>query len=465
MKKIYFLNLIFIILFIISGVLCGEVVHAQTYCNSRFYDGSLEYIKNVTYAGINNTTGGTGPASDAPPVDYTGGTPAAVTIGNADILSVTLGGTGFIDEYIYAFIDWNHNGVLNDIGEVYMLASATSSAGPHTISVTPPSWALTGSTRMRVMVDYEGAVPDPCVDDDGGEAEDYTVIVSSGGSLPCDTATYPASAVTVAAPVSGCHSDTVRLGITSSGILPGVPGVLYQWQSAASISGVWTDLGTPGTANIYKTTIQADTVYFRCLVQCGGTTRLTAASTPAVSRIPEPSIDSIIALEMETGTFTFTPAGARQVDSFQWDYGDSHRYTSSGFPASVSHIYTDSGSYNVTLVVYNQCGMNFVRRQVSTSGKTDDPGQDPETKIIAVSALKNISVYPNPASGKLTIENNRRFPIQSLSLVNMTGQEVPLPATGRNKVEVDISTLAPGLYILRIETVDGRFDKKVEIVK
>src|SRR5690606_19138414 len=103
------------------------------YCNSSFSSVTWEHITNVNYGGLNNSSGGT----VGGPVNYTALGPAAVTIGTASNLSVTI--QADFNEYVYAFIDWNQNGTLNDAGEVYVVASSVSTAGPHVISITPPA--------------------------------------------------------------------------------------------------------------------------------------------------------------------------------------------------------------------------------------------------------------------------------------------------------------------------------------
>ena len=144
-----------------------------TYCSSNFTNVTYEFLTNVTFAGINNTsTGNTGG-----PVNYTGQT-ASLVAGVPSTLSVTMDPDA--NDYIYAWIDWNKNGVLNDAGEQYIVVTNSSLAGPHTINITPPLTAINGPTRMRVMVDYLNAIPNPCRNATYGEAEDYTVNVTGG---------------------------------------------------------------------------------------------------------------------------------------------------------------------------------------------------------------------------------------------------------------------------------------------
>jgi len=152
---------------------------AQSYCSSSFSLTSYGYIINVSFESINNNSGGT----SGGPVNYTAVGPANVTAGDTYTLSVT--NSAGSDLSVTAFIDWNQNGTLDDSGEEYILTTAGSTAGPHTYSITVPFTALSGNTRMRVMLVYDDT-PTPCATLTYGEAEDYTVNVTTVCAPPTD---------------------------------------------------------------------------------------------------------------------------------------------------------------------------------------------------------------------------------------------------------------------------------------
>jgi hypothetical protein len=166
------------LLFLTIGILFLSITGMAQYCSSNFGNASFEHITNVTFVGINNSSAG----NNGGPVDYTTQV-ANVIPGNNYTLSVTI--LPDASEYVFAFIDWNQNGVLNDADELYTLATSTSSPGPFSTSVLVPLTAVPGSTRMRVIVAYAQPTPNPCISASYGEAEDYTVNVAPlGGCLP-----------------------------------------------------------------------------------------------------------------------------------------------------------------------------------------------------------------------------------------------------------------------------------------
>jgi|GEM_PF-1234657 len=139
-------------------------------------DNQHEWITNVTFGAINNTSGPNGNGYG----DYTydkSGLTTRVRANGTYPLSVTIHpDLDWCDEFLTAFFDWNHDGDFADAGESVVLATRTCSPGPHTVNVKVPSNARGGEVRMRIVLKYYN--PPPSFGDiDEGEAEDYTILV------------------------------------------------------------------------------------------------------------------------------------------------------------------------------------------------------------------------------------------------------------------------------------------------
>lgn len=82
-----------------------------------------------------------------------------------------------------AWIDFNNDGVLNDVTERVF---TSSSELIHSGTVTIPNGAVLNTPlRLRVAADYDfSAPPTPCTDIDFGQAEDYTIIIQANTSPP-----------------------------------------------------------------------------------------------------------------------------------------------------------------------------------------------------------------------------------------------------------------------------------------
>ena len=157
-----------------------------TYCTAASSTYDEEWISNVTFNTINNTTTGTAGYNDYTSISTN------VTKGNAYTASVSCGSTGSWTENIWIFVDWNQDCDFGDSGESIDLGQTTG-PGTKTASITIPTGAVTGATRMRVILEYN-TDPVSCGSFTYGEVEDYTLSVI--GTIPAPVANFSASTTT-----------------------------------------------------------------------------------------------------------------------------------------------------------------------------------------------------------------------------------------------------------------------------
>ncbi|MCB9047773.1 MAG: proprotein convertase P-domain-containing protein, partial [Chitinophagales bacterium] len=234
----------------------------DAYCAPATSSVTFEFVTNVTYAGINNTTAGVAGLND-----YTA-QQATVTQGDATSISVSIDPDA--NDYVWAMIDWNQNEVWDLATEAYLVASATSSSGPHTLGINVPGTATTGVTRMRVAVVWGATAPtwSGCTSYTFGEIEDYSVNVLP--NLNCAGTPDPGNTVSSVPQV--CSGTSFNLSLQNA---QGA-GTTYQWQSGPSSTGPWTNFGA-NAANI--STSQTTATWYQCVVTCTFST-LSATSAP-----------------------------------------------------------------------------------------------------------------------------------------------------------------------------------------
>ncbi|MCB0654894.1 MAG: T9SS type A sorting domain-containing protein [Saprospiraceae bacterium] len=164
-----------------TGIDCGGSSCAPcqvNYCSAKGNNTNYEYIKQVVFAGINNTSG------KSTYSDYTS-QQASVSAGQTYGISLT---PGFIssayNEAFRVWIDFNHDGDWNDSGETVFSGVKNSTLSG---SITIPANAITGTTRMRISMQYSSYPSSACTNLSYGEVEDYTVKISGGASGPTET--------------------------------------------------------------------------------------------------------------------------------------------------------------------------------------------------------------------------------------------------------------------------------------
>ncbi len=74
--------------------------------------------------------------------------------------------------------------------------------------------------------------------------------------------------------------------------------------------------------------------------------------------------------------------------------------------------------------------------------------------ITATESNKRFSIYPNPVKTDLTI--NAPYPIFSISIINIVGQLVVCRQCNTSKVQVDVSALSAGVYLVRVNGLEVR---------
>ena len=143
-----------------------------TYCTSAATNTNDERIGRVVFGTINNpSTGAAGYENfTALSTNVTRGTANAITITPTWLNSV-------YSEGYAVFIDYNKDGDFSDSGETAYTRSATT-ATPISGSITIPTTAALGATRMRVCMRYN-AVPTACGSFTYGQVEDYTINIVS----------------------------------------------------------------------------------------------------------------------------------------------------------------------------------------------------------------------------------------------------------------------------------------------
>jgi hypothetical protein len=139
-----------------------------------------------------------------------------------------------------------------------------------------------------------------------------------------------------------------------------------------------------------------------------------------------------------------------------WEFDDG----ASSLVISPSHTYVSGGVYDVKLSVTNACGSESSIQGVNVG-------------IVGMKGFSNNeldwNLYPNPSNGMVVIRVESGHNVQGLQLFDVNGQVVwrkDLQASDSSIEErLNLSFLAPGVYIVRLDSDNGSEIKRLIIQK
>jgi hypothetical protein len=164
----------------------SATVMPNGYCYANASNMQNEQIFAVSFGTMNNTqtenctTGFTDYSTtiNAPVVHIGESIPFSVTTDECD-------GPTYFPSGLSIFIDYNRDGVFNDITEkVYTSNEVAMSPNTRSGNIIIPAGVSLGLTKMRVVISEGNGSPGPCGEFGYGEVEDYAVMIEGASSTP-----------------------------------------------------------------------------------------------------------------------------------------------------------------------------------------------------------------------------------------------------------------------------------------
>jgi len=414
----------------LSGM--AGLAQAQSYCSAGASSAGSAGITQVIFNTIDNSSSST-PA-------YTNYTAQSTTVlkGSSHDLSVKIQATGFLtNNTAVGWIDWNHDGDFDDVGETYALGTLNSgwsgaigntSASP--LNITVPLTATSGNTRMRIRT-RQGSAPSACGNTNNSEAEDYTINVMA---LPVCSGT-PDPGNTTANDAMPCPGNSVTLDFQNHST---DLGLSYQWQSSTTGAGGPFASNGLGIATTEVTTPGAAT-WYRIAMTCSGNTGYSTPVwvTPTLSGAcyctPTASSDNNTGVTNVTfNTIDNSSSGAPAYTDYSAQSTPVDQGT--GYPLSV-RVNTNGNNtvYVKAWIDWNQNGTFDGSEEYdlgSAYGVTDGaPSGSPQILMIPVTALPGTTVMRVRARRSSTINacGNQSYSEAEDYTLNVL---VPPPCTG-----------------------------------
>ncbi len=150
------------------------------------------------------------------------------------------------------------------------------------------------------------------------------------------------------------------------------------------------------------------------------------------------------------GTQVFFINTSTNATSYLWLFDDGDTST---LPNPV-HVYPD-GDFIATLIAGNECDLDTFYLPVSVLTGTKD-----------ISASHDISIYPNPSSGKFTVTfNPDKNSVADVEIYSAIGDKVFIKKNFRDNDEIDLTGQPGGVYVMMLSSEGNKSVRKLVIQK
>ncbi len=442
-------------------------------CTVCASSGDMSYNTSITLTNFNTINNATGKVAGYN--DYTA-LSTTVNKGSTYNLTLYLNTDGPYTTNAMVWIDWNQNCSFTDAGEAYILGTANNVTNGATtlspLSITIPSTALTGNTRMRVSTKFDIIAPTSCETAFDGEVEDYTIIVAPAACTPPTTQAtlFTSSAITAITMTTGWtrgNGNSV-LVVARQGSAVNADPVNGTTYTANAAFGSGTQIGTgnyvvySGTGtSVNLTALTSGTAYNysvyeysttgNCYKIPSLTGNATTVCTPVAITTQPLASQSACAPSIST-SFTVVANTASVPITYQWQYNNAGIWANvvNGTPTGASYTNGTTASMSVsgittaatyqfrcylsncggvntatsttaTLIVNPVPSVNTITAQTICSGGSTTlvtPVSTPAGATFAWAAVASSGITGQTTSGTTTI------PIQTLSTTAITAGTV-----------------------------------------
>jgi hypothetical protein len=454
------------------------------YCTANGTNTTYEWISKVQYGAINNTSGSNGGYGN-----FTG-TSTNITKGTANTITLTPGfaSTAYA-EYFNVYVDLNADLDFADAGELLYTSPATTAAV--SASITIPTTAITGSTRMRVMM-KDAAITGPCEVFTYGEVEDYTLNLQ-------------ASATTCSAP-SGLLASSVGTATANLSWTAVTGASNYSLQYKKSTTTTWTTVTVTGTSYALTGLSSATTYNWQVRTNCTsgssaytvGTnfTTLTTCTdsyesnntlSAAKSITVNTNINAIISSTTDIDWFKFSNTSTAKnirvtLSNLPADY-DLRLYNSAGTllfssenGSTTSEVITYNNApvatYYVRVIGYNGAfnasACYRINASRSSTAFKENPYAEEDIAHDENASTSVLNVFPNPSSdGRFTCHlSNEVLGTLTMDVFDASGRLLETKTldktSGFIKTDIQLQQHGQGVYLLKVH--NSEFQQTVRMM-
>src|SRR5690606_2440291 len=138
-----------------------------------------------------------------------------------------------------------------------------------------------------------------------------------------------------------------------------------------------------------------------------------------------------------------------------WFFGDGAKEQGTSSSGSISTVYTYPFDANYT-----------VRLRATKAGCASEANATANVTKTSIAKLElgSASVYPNPTAGAFTIDLSKvTSAIEKVEIYSSTGQLVRSAAVSGNQYEVDMTSEAAGIYLVKVLSEGSLYTAKITV--
>ena len=185
---------------------------------------------------------------------------------------------------------------------------------------------------------------------------------------------------------------------------------------------------------------------------------ITVASLPETPGTPTGEIEICTNW---TDTTSYSTSGSPNAESYFWEISppDAGTISGNGLTGTVNWTENWEGTATIKVKGYNEiCGEGEFSEELNVDCSIC-------TGIKEGESLSKIMVYPNPAKNNITIARSTKLKGQTIiTIFNLTNKQiVHQKFHNQQLIELDVGSLAKGIYLLKIQTIEKTDIRKLLI--
>ncbi len=240
---------------------------------------------------------------------------------------------------------------------------------------------------------------------------------------------------------------TIRLKDAAGNYLTRSGGVVTVYTTEGTL-GIVTD-NNDGTYTVVLTSsnnqVTADITF-----AINGTTASNSANVVFSSNLPVKWGESRAYRKYKTQVVEWTTDEASNVSHFQVERSSNGRDWTVVLNKKQAQTGEGRHSYSFTDNEYNPGLINYRVREVDLDGKA---AYSVVMMIEADAGFNRIIAYPSPADKLLYVGNIEKSKLSTITLYSINGEKIK--EWNQPQVSYDVSTVQPGIYLLKVNTKDG----------